>query len=501
MNWFSTINAVNHPRQRPQGEAAKIGFWLAFAGFGVTCSLAIVKPILGLAIIGTVVGIGVAVYLFAATLNGTASPLILTWALLFPLGYYFLSFPRERSIITLDRVLIVVLLVIGLASHAKSELLPRTLRTSAIAWTAFLIVATVSLIHASSLVSSSKELVDAFLLPALLFWCVFRSFDVRRYTAQLDIAASVMALYTMLIAVAEDVVKEDLLPLPGSGIMSAGSIIRPNGPFSTCDSLAVVGAITFFLLLFLRSTMNQHIPLWHVWLHRMGVFASLAMALMPMFRAVAIGLLVPLLLETWCTPKLRRKMAGGALLGACAIALVFISVYLPEILEDRSQMGNVYSRMAQQRQNLEVFLDHPFLGVGLGQFSETVKGETGYLTFYQGIDAPESPHNTTAQIAAETGLLGLTPYVVAQIYLVVTFLNARKRASRDSRLVWRSFLYLFVCCFIQELSASSGFASDVNLWYIFAIAIFYKYYTTEPVTPPPFDTHTRRRAEFAYVPA
>lgn len=502
MNWFSTACAVNDPKPRPERNPAKIGFWLGFAACGVACALAILKPVLGLGLIGMVAGIAVIVYLLVTILSGTVGPAILTWVLIFPLGYYFLSFPREKSIVTLDRVLVIVLLLAaGFASQRMSDPLPPPLRRCAIAWIIFLVSAAASLTHASNLLVSGKLLIDAFCLPALLGLCVLRTFDTRRYATALHTAACVMAFYAMCIGVAEEIVKEDLLPLPGSGIGFAGSLTRPNGPFSTPDSLALIGAITFFLLLFLRSTMKEPLPLWRSLLHGTGVLASLGMALMPMFRAVYIGLLVPLLVETWTTRNARRKMAGLALLMICAITVVLVSVFAPDTFEDRSQPGNIYSRMAQQRQTLQVFLAHPFLGVGLGRFTETVQGDSRYLASYQGIEAPESPHNNLGQIATETGLLGFVPYVIAQIYLVITFREASKRQSRDSQIVWKGFLYLFLCCFIQGMTASSSFNADVNLWYIFAISIFYKYYMTEPLAPPLFDLHERGKREYSYVPA
>lgn len=502
MNWFSTVSAVNDSGLRSERKPATIGFWLAFAACAFACALSILKPILGLGLIGIVVGIGVVVYLLATVLSGTVGPTILTWVLIFPLGYYFLSFPRERSIITLDRVLVIVLLLAtGFASQRKSDPLPPPLRRCAIAWLVFLLSAAASLIHTSNLIVSAKLLIDSFCLPALLGWCVLRTFDIRRYATALHTVACVMAFYAMCIGVAEEIVKEDLLPLPGSGIGFAGSLTRPNGPFSTPDSLALIGAITFFLLLFLRSTMKEPLPLWRTLLHGTGVFASLAMALMPMFRAVYIGLLVPLLVETWMTRNVRRKMAGVALLMICAITVMLVSVFAPDTFEDRSQPGNIYSRMAQQRQTLQVFLAHPVLGVGLGQFTDTVQGDTRYLASYQGIGAPESPHNNLGQIATETGLLGFVPYIISQIYLIITFRNASQRRSRDSQIVWKSFLYLFLCCFIQGMTASSSFNSDVSLSYIFAISIFYKYYMTEPPPPPLFDLHERGRREYSYVPA
>ncbi len=74
-----------------------VRFWLLFAVCDFACVLAVLKPILGLGMAGAVVGCCLVVYLLAALLSGRVEPMILTWVLIFPLGYYFLSFPREKS--------------------------------------------------------------------------------------------------------------------------------------------------------------------------------------------------------------------------------------------------------------------------------------------------------------------------------------------------------------------------------------------------------------------
>src|SRR5215467_1493335 len=46
----------------------------------------------------------VAGYFVFQALDGNADTLTLVWVGIFPLGYYFLSIPREKPIVTLDRV-------------------------------------------------------------------------------------------------------------------------------------------------------------------------------------------------------------------------------------------------------------------------------------------------------------------------------------------------------------------------------------------------------------
>ena len=483
MNWSPGTAVVAHDL-RPAARSAlnSARFWLLFVSCGVACALLVVKPIFGLSI--AVIGVAsyLVLYLFVAILNGKIEPLIGTWVLIFPLGNYFLSFPREKSIITLDRVLpVALLLTIGFASRAKSEPLPRALRPCVIAWIAFLVFAAASLMYASNIFVSGKLLVDGFCLPAILGWLVIRNFQVEENAATLHILTSLMSLYVAWIGAAEMVLKQDLLPLPGSGnrLDFAGNLPRPNGPFSTNDALALIGMITLFLLLFFRNLLGENFPFWRRVVHYIGVTSSLAMALMPMFRSVGISLMVILLIATLSTRKPSRRLAGFALFLLCFSMVSLVSILAPDAYADRSRSGNVYGRLAEQMQTWHVFASHPLLGVGLGRFGDVVIGDSKYLAFYNGVQSVDSPHNNLGGILAETGILGFIPYVTAQTTLFLAFWRLRKQPKRNARLAWIYFLYIFLSYWISGMSLLSGYGSELNLWFIFAVAILYKYSITD----------------------
>jgi O-antigen ligase len=499
LNGFRTVATAQLPVEA-EFVSNRRRFGLLFLLCGMDCALIVVRPNLGLGI--AVVGAAsfVLLYLLHGTLYGNVGPAILTWSFIFPLGYYFLSFPRVKTIVTLDRALLVILLLTMVRASSKiSERVPNALKQPAIAWAVFLGMAAVSLMRGGDAFTSGRLFIDSFCLPALLGWCVIRNFDVRRHIKTLTIAASMMAAYVACIGAAEVVLKEDLLPLPGSAIFFAGSVTRPNGPFYSFDSFALIGVVTLFLLLFLRAaTRAEHTPFWHSVAHGIGVTASLAMSLMPMFRAIGIALMLILLIATWSDCRPSRRVAGFGLLLLCVITVSLISALAPDAFEDRSKPDNFYARMAEQVQTLQVFTSHPILGVGLGRFTNTVEGRTEYLTFYQGLRSVDSPHNNLGQILAETGALGFIPYVAAQVLLFCAFWTVRRRNTPDSRLVWKYFLYLFLGYWISGMSGASGFNSDVNLWYVFAISVLYKYQMTDTAIPQPVIRFAERQ-EYSYA--
>jgi hypothetical protein len=446
----------------------------------VVCTVLIVKPAAGLTAAGIAIALFALLYTVAAMLRGRVETMILNWVMLFPLGYYFVSFPMEKSVVTFDRLLPVALLLgMALASYESCERVPVPLRNCALAWGVFALVAGVSVVRGWDVMRSGRYLVDSFCLPAILGWSVIRNLRVRSHLSSLHTAVSLMAIYVSAIGMAEMVLGKDLLPLPGSSIVLAGSLPRPNGPFYTNDSFALIGLIAFFLLLFLRKALAEALPTWRRGLHVAGCAASLAMALMPLFRSVLITLVLILLLRTLSARKASHRIAGFAFLFLCVAGASLISVFAPEAYEDRVRPDNFYVRLAEQVQTLQLFRSHPILGVGLGNFTEAVEGNTNYMAFYNGIQSIDSPHNNLGGILSETGLVGFAPYVAAQVLLVMAFWKVRRRDTPDAKLVWSYFICIFLCYWVNGMTLASGYNSDLNLWFIFAISVLYKFALTE----------------------
>jgi len=336
-------------------------------------------------------------------------------------------------------------------------------------------------------------------MPMILGWVVIGNFNVERNAATLHLLSSLMAIYVACIGVAEIVLKQDLLPLPGSELLTAGSLPRPNGPFYTNDAFALIGLITFFLLLFLRNLLGEKLSFWRQVLHDIGLVSSLAMAVMPMFRSDVIALMVILVIATLSERRPSKRLAGSALFVLCLLAVLLFRILVPDAYSDRSRPENVYGRLAQQIQTWQVFSGHPILGVGLGNFTEVVAGDTRYYWFYSNIRSVDSPHNTLGGILAETGILGFIPYVSAQVILLLTFWRLRAERSPNKRLAWTYFLYIFLGYWIHGMGETSGYLSDVNLWFAFSIAIVYKYSMTAEVSSGnPVATRRAVAQEFAY---
>jgi hypothetical protein len=447
-------------------------------GGGIAVAVFILMPTAGLI---AVIGCAAAGFIVVVSevFRGKIDRTLLCWAALFPLSYFAL-FPREHSIITMERVVLFVgFLGLFFVKPGTLTVTPRPLRRTGFACLAFIVVAALSLMESADFPNAARTLFDGFVVPLLLGWLVIAWFDVRGRLAEMHTAACVSSIICAAIAAAEIVTAEDLLPVGNSVMFYAGGIPRPNGPFASNDALALVGGFSFFFLLFLRAALGPKLSAGRRLLHSIGIAAALGMALMPMFRSVAITLLIVLLIDTFWEKEATRRARRVVLMLACAGLFLVGPLFVPKsMIEDRSSSENLFGRVAQFEQNRQVFLEHPLLGVGFSNFHNYVFGEPRYIATYEGIASLDWQHGNLAQVLTETGILGFVPYMMMYVLLVGAMWQLR-RVSDSGNLAWKYFVYLFLTYWITGMTESSGLGFS-NIWFTFAVAVSYKYALTAP---------------------
>jgi O-antigen ligase len=146
----------------------------------------------------------------------------------------------------------------------------------------------------------------------------------------------------------------------------------------------------------------------------------------------------------------------------------------PEFFKSRvSDPSDLYARIAQHKQTLQLFLGHPFNGVGLGNYPQAAMSIPSAT--YRGVDSVGSAHNTLGALLADTGVTGFIPFVLAQIFLFRAFWRLRKHGSPQAVLASTFFLYVFLSYWVTGVMLTSGYYSDINLWYCFVVGVLYKF--------------------------
>jgi O-antigen ligase len=130
----------------------------------------------------------------------------------------------------------------------------------------------------------------------------------------------------------------------------------------------------------------------------------------------------------------RRKrissLAAIRIAGATILILLGLTLFGTDIILSRltsSDRGSAYSRLTMAKTALAIIKDHPLVGVGLNNYSLVSPQYGGTVIGQQYI-----VHNAYLLIAAETGLVGLTAFLVFLAILLVQAWRITSWAPNDT---------------------------------------------------------------------
>ncbi len=295
--------------------------------------MAFVSPLWLGAAIGAIVASALVLLAAADAIHGRGDWIVLSWVLLFPLGYYYVSFPSDRPLITFDRIVLGGVTVALAFGAARLQMpVPRILKQVGIAWIIFLAGVLLSLRFAPNPLGKTKELLDVFVLPGILAWYLVRSFPLRRHLSTLHILTCLMAIYVAGIGFAEFATGTDLMPAPtGVFLVEETGLNRVNGPFTTNNSFGLIGLVTLLLLIFLHRSMAKRMPTWQTLLHFVGVAAALSTAVMPLFRSILLTLVLIGGLELVKTKRTSVRFAVIIAFVVGAVGLLWFKTLAPDM--------------------------------------------------------------------------------------------------------------------------------------------------------------------------
>jgi len=191
-----------------------------------------------------------------------------------------------------------------------------------------------------------------------------------------------------------------------------------------------------------------------------------------------VTLLAIVLIELYMNKRANGKLIAVAVGIAGVVALLSLKAMNPYLFDARvSDPSDVYARIAQSQQTMALFWSHPFNGVGLANYANAA--EKSPQTYYHGVGSVGSAHNTLASILADTGITGFSAYLVTQIYFLKAFWQLKRRGTREALLSFTMFFYVFLSYWLTGLMFTSGYYSDLNLWFLFVTACIYKFGWTE----------------------
>jgi len=307
--------------------------------------------------------------------------------------------------------------------------------------------------------------------------------DLRKSGRLLFLGGIALALFLFATGAFEFATGSDLFAYKGSEIVREGER-RVNGPFASDSSFAIISLLLFLFLLAAPKLFRVRFDRTGKLAYACAVTAAGLGAMLPLFRGVAVALVFGWIVlqssvsRDKSSPVRRSAFRGAVPLLALAILILlvgWIGTVAPSIAGGRlTTPRTAYGRLASWQAAVEITIDNPVAGVGLANYADYFDA-----SHYYADEAPEevletkavdSPHSNLLWIAAELGLPGLALYVAANVYLFLVGWRAYRRApGKRQRAAAGCFLGMVVAYWISGLTLSSGYYSDLNLYFLFLL--------------------------------
>jgi O-antigen ligase len=408
--------------------------------------------------------------------------ILIAWFVTSPLASYFIRFPVDQSIITFDRAVIALASVL-LVFHTKrvsAERLPAS-RFEAF-WAAVTVIAILSaLVASTNYPYATRVAVDSFLLPLILFHIARYHLDLRGREGQIIVGAMFLAILFFVTGAYEFLTGNNLFEYKGSVLVREGEV-RVNGPFAADTAFANISMLVALFILAAPRALRISFDRAGRLFYALAFLLAVAAAIIPLFRAVAIALLVCGLViilstgrKTGRSPQVILKRALPVL--ALVVVFAIIAMLGQAINSERiSDPRNVFGRLATWEAAARIALDNPLTGVGLANytdyFRQKYRWEDESVETVMEARAADSPHSNLLWIAAELGMATALLYVAANIFLFLIGWRALKRAQGGSeRAAAMGFLSLLVAYWITGITLASGYYSDLNLYLFFMLGL------------------------------
>ncbi len=449
----------------------KMSYWalVLLSFFVIGIALPVLSPPIGIASVAILAAM---LWVAISFINDRVDVIALLWVAIFPYCYYFLSFPREHAIFTLDRAFLGTI-IIYICVNWKDSVLPVDIKISGYLWGVFLAICCISLIirPPTEILFTYRQFIDGLLIPPFLALYVLCYFPFARHIYKLHTFVCLLAIGISSIALTELFTGQDLLPWTGSEPYVIGSVIhvrRADGPFENSAVLALVSLFALFFIAFMRQLLPPDIPIKTRMLHAFGIFASILAALSPLDRGLIFALVPIAVIDCFSSKRLLKRKTWIIFFSCLLLAAFILKSVDPVVYEDRTtDPQNLFQRVAEVKETFHVIRDYPFWGVGFGNYHDFVTQSTAYIARWQGVESMTVQHNLLTKVLSEEGLIGLFFYLASIIFL----LRASWRMRHAAPLGWKLVLYCFLAYFIVGLDVDIFSPSDLNLFFMFVIGL------------------------------
>ncbi len=372
------------------------------------------------------------------------------------LALFVFSVPLENSIVipgigTIGRIIGLVAFVAGIVAVVESgkfrtPIVPHLMMVLFVVWVCMSYFWTIGAEETTEEMLSYVQLIAM----VLLIWAEAPKPDQQqRLMRAYILGAGVLAVATVLTNQSSSV-----------GVRQGAFHMNPND-----IGLRIVLAVPMALYL----TVVDKRPIWP-WIYRAVVVAAACGVFYTASRGgfvalIAAFLMIPLTLRSW-TAKQKLATVVLVVIGALIAIRMVPQRAWSRLAETQSEIteGTMDARTVIWHAGLEVYSDHPFLGIGAGAFPVAVEQKTATAW---------APHNTFLSVLVELGAIGFGLFAV----MLFTLITAAWRMESLERSLWLVMLLSWsLGCFVMNWEYYKP------TWFLFAmLAAQSAAYATAPV--------------------
>ncbi|HKA23043.1 MAG TPA: O-antigen ligase family protein [Blastocatellia bacterium] len=459
----------------------------------------------------TAMSLGIA-FVFSGAV--TLETVMLAWFVTTPVASFYLRYPLDRSIITYDRLiffLLLLLMLIGTRSiffdsfpdvRAKSQEAAFSLTKFELAWALLSILALASgFLHSNNLAYSVRIAVDAFWLPLFAFYFARRYFSMRNSGRMLVIGCIALAMFLFVNGSYEVATGVDLFQYKGAELVREGER-RVNGPFLSDSSFAIICLLLFVILQAAPRLIRLRFDRSGKLIYFVATVCAGLGALLSAFRVVAMAIFICWIGQIWLEHRTTGKLFWKStsirrrLLPAAAIGIILVLFGGWFVLRAAPALGarlidprSAFGRLATWQAATIIAFENPLFGVGLGNYADYFD-----QSHYYSDEEPEevletkaanSPHSNLLWIASELGFPGLVLYIAANVFLfLIGWRGLKAAADRQQVVAYSCYIALVLAYWISGLTLASGYYSDLNLYFLFFLGALSAQFRKQIHLPP-----------------
>lgn len=352
--------------------------------------------------------------------------------------------------------------LVGLLIRLKNENLKIAFKFSSAHLISFLFILWIFISNPTAAISGpNRNWVFTYAQLWILMWLAGFLLDTPNKHRTLMWIFSIFTLFTAIVAISQGGFLDEIDPT-----------VRAAGLIQGANTAARYFIVTFVFLSYLRSVaINNLLRLLAIMgmiITFLGVFYTVSRTGM-LLLGVALILLIVLQknLKHRVQVSIISLVAIGVLLFFSGSILDFIKGISPAISEGTDTVG---IRYAFWKAGLEMWRDHPIVGVGIGMFPSYLKfyPNPSYLAvFLKGSVA----HNMYISMLAETGIIGFLLFFALLFRTLWNFQKSRSIVNPEYKPIVNAWLIVFIILLLGGITKTDQ--ADKILWLSMGSSIFF----------------------------